>query len=51
MVTDTSSALLEVKDLHDEFRSHRDIVRAVNGATFSVRRGQTAAVNATWRWY
>ena len=36
--------LLEVTDLRVEFRSGREIVRAVNGATFSVRRGQTAAV-------
>lgn len=44
MVTDTDPALLEVTDLRVEFRSGREIVRAVNGATFSVRRGETAAV-------
>ncbi len=36
--------LLEVNDLHVEFRSGREIVRAVNGASFVVRRGETAAV-------
>jgi len=36
---DADSPLLEVSDLRVEFRSGREIVRAVNGATFSVRRG------------
>src|SRR5690349_9680807 len=36
--------LLEVTDLRVEFRSGREIVRAVNGATFSVWRGETLAV-------
>jgi oligopeptide/dipeptide ABC transporter ATP-binding protein len=36
--------LLEVSDLYVEFRSGREIVRAVNGASFYVRRGETAAV-------
>jgi oligopeptide transport system ATP-binding protein len=36
--------LLEVNDLRVEFRSGREIVRAVNGASFAVRRGETAAV-------
>ena len=43
-MAETAPALLEVNDLHVEFRSGREIVRAVNGATFSVRRGQTAAI-------
>ena len=37
-------SLLEVTDLRVEFRSGREIVRAVNGASFSVRRGETVAV-------
>ena len=41
---DADPPLLEVTDLRVEFRSGREIVRAVNGATFSVRRGETAAV-------
>ncbi|MFT5174772.1 MAG: oligopeptide transport system ATP-binding protein [Gammaproteobacteria bacterium] len=44
IVAETIRPLLEVNDLHVEFRSGREIVRAVNGATFSVCRGQTAAV-------
>ncbi|MBM3343304.1 MAG: ABC transporter ATP-binding protein [Betaproteobacteria bacterium] len=36
--------LLEVDDLRIEFRSGREIVRAVNGASFTVRRGETTAV-------
>ena len=41
---EADSPLLEVNDLYVEFRSGREIVRAVNGASFSVRRGETAAV-------
>ncbi len=41
---DADPPLLEVTDLRVEFRSGREIVRAVNGATFSVRRGETLAV-------
>ena len=44
MVPDADPALLEVTDLRVEFRSGRQTVRAVNGASFSVRRGETAAV-------
>jgi len=43
-MTDTNELLLEVNDLRIEFRSGREIVRAVNGASFSVRRGETTAV-------
>ena len=41
---DNDEPLLEVTDLRVEFRSGREIVRAVNGATFSLKRGETAAV-------
>src|SRR5262245_30527398 len=41
---DSGAPLLEVTDLRVEFRSGREIVHAVNGATFSLRRGETAAV-------
>ena len=36
--------LLEVRDLHTEFRTRRGAVRAVNGVSFSVRRGEVFAV-------
>lgn len=35
------SAVLEVRDLHVEFRTKRGVGRAVNGATFSLRAGET----------
>jgi len=41
---DADPPLLEVTDLRVEFRSGREIVRAVNGATFSVQGGETLAV-------
>ena len=41
---EADAPLLDVVDLRVEFRSGREVVRAVNGATFSVRRGETAAV-------
>jgi oligopeptide/dipeptide ABC transporter ATP-binding protein len=37
-------ALLEVKDLHTEFRTGAGIVRAVDGVSYSVDRGETVAV-------
>jgi len=43
-MTDRKQALLEVNDLRVEFRSGRETVRAVNGASFAVRRGETMAV-------
>jgi oligopeptide transport system ATP-binding protein len=43
-MSDAGAELLQVNDLRVEFRSGREIVRAVNGASFSVRRGETAAV-------
>jgi oligopeptide transport system ATP-binding protein len=43
-MTETDPPLLEVNDLYVEFRSGRELVRAVNGASFAVRRGETAAV-------
>ena len=44
MMTGREAPLLEVNDLRVEFRSGREIVRAVNGASYSVGRGQTTAV-------
>jgi oligopeptide/dipeptide ABC transporter ATP-binding protein len=41
---EANSPLLEVTGLRVEFRSGREAVRAVNGASFSVRRGETLAV-------
>ncbi|HTN60382.1 MAG TPA: ABC transporter ATP-binding protein [Devosia sp.] len=38
------SPLLEVEDLHVQFRTGRETVRAVNGASFSVRAGEVMAV-------
>jgi len=40
----TAPALLEVRDLRVEFHTGLEVVHAVNGATFSVARGETAAV-------
>ena len=37
-------ALLEVKDLVTEFPTRRGVVRAVNGVTFSIDRGEILAV-------
>jgi oligopeptide transport system ATP-binding protein len=44
MMHEADATLLDVVDLRVEFRSGREVVHAVNGATFSVRRGETAAV-------
>src|SRR3546814_278344 len=41
---DNAAPLLEVADLKIEFRSGRETVYAVNGAGFSVRPGETAAI-------
>ncbi len=40
----SANALLEVRDLYVEFSTASGIVRAVNGASFSVNRGETLAV-------
>ncbi|GGX06604.1 ABC transporter ATP-binding protein [Streptomyces chryseus] len=39
-----SPALLEVRDLHVEFRTRDGVARAVNGVTYSVAEGETLAV-------
>jgi oligopeptide transport system ATP-binding protein len=36
--------LLEVVDLHKRFRSHGQVVHAVNGVTFAIRKGETVAL-------
>jgi oligopeptide transport system ATP-binding protein len=36
--------LLEVVDLEKRFRSHGQVVHAVNGVTFEIRRGETVAL-------
>jgi oligopeptide/dipeptide ABC transporter ATP-binding protein len=36
--------LLEVVDLHKQFRSHGQVVHAVNGVTFEIRKGETVAL-------
>ena len=41
---DAGTPLLEVTDLKIEFRSGRETVYAVNGASFSIRPGETAAI-------
>jgi peptide/nickel transport system ATP-binding protein len=37
-------ALLEVHDLHTEFRTRGGVVKAVNGVSFTVARGERVAV-------
>jgi len=37
-------ALLEVRDLHTCFQTRKGLVRAVNGATFSLNEGETLAI-------
>jgi oligopeptide transport system ATP-binding protein len=41
---DPSASLLEVEDLHVEFCTRDGVVRAVNGADFSVNAGDTLAI-------
>src|SRR5829696_4998524 len=36
--------LLEVDDLHVEFRTNQGVAKAVNGVSYSVRSGETLAV-------
>jgi oligopeptide transport system ATP-binding protein len=43
-LSDDRSALLEVENLHVEFRTREGVARAVNGVSYSVRAGQTLAV-------
>ncbi len=38
------STLLEVRDLHVEFRTRDGVAKAVNGVSYSVARGETLAV-------
>ena len=40
MVNDMTQPLLEVKDLHTRFHTHRGIVQAVNGISFGIREGE-----------
>ena len=42
--TDAAAPLLEVVDLHTEFVTARGIVRAVEGVSFTVRRGEVVAI-------
>lgn len=39
-----SNNLLEVKDLHVTFNTRRGLVRAVNGLSFQIQRGQTLGI-------
>ncbi len=43
-MTDAGPALLEVTDLATQFHTHRGLLRAVDGVSFSVRRGQTLGI-------
>jgi oligopeptide/dipeptide ABC transporter ATP-binding protein len=38
------SAILEIRDLHTEFRTGAGIVRAVDGISYDVERGETVAI-------
>lgn len=40
----TDAALLEIDNLHVEFRTDTDVVHAVNGVTYDVRPGETVAI-------
>ena len=44
MGTGTLPALLEVEDLHTEFRTGRGAVAAVDGISYAVERGETVAI-------
>jgi len=39
-----TAALLEVEDLHTHFHLKKKVVRAVNGVSFSVRRGEIVGI-------
>ena len=41
---DPAAPLLEVEDLHTEFATSRGTVRAVEGVSFNVRRGEVVAI-------
>ncbi|MFE7427391.1 ABC transporter ATP-binding protein [Streptomyces sp. NPDC057545] len=41
---DADTPVLEVRDLHVEFKTREGIVKAVNGVNYSVRAGETLAV-------
>ncbi|WP_335941598.1 ABC transporter ATP-binding protein [Streptomyces sp. PTD5-9] len=41
---DADAPVLEVRDLHVEFKTREGIVKAVNGVNYSVRAGETLAV-------
>ncbi len=43
-MTDAGPALLEVTDLATQFHTQRGLLRAVDGVSFSVRRGQTLGI-------
>jgi peptide/nickel transport system ATP-binding protein len=45
---ETASALLEVEDLHVHFLTSRGVVRAVEGLSFHVSRGEVLAIVADW---
>jgi oligopeptide transport system ATP-binding protein len=44
LVGDDGAPLLEVEDLHVEFRTREGLAKAVNGVSYSVRAGETLAV-------
>ena len=39
-----SESLLEVKDLKVVFQSSDDLIKAVNGVSFSIKKGETMAL-------
>jgi peptide/nickel transport system ATP-binding protein len=40
----TNDILLNVRDLHTFFHTHRGVVKAVNGVDFSITRGETVGL-------
>jgi ABC-type glutathione transport system ATPase component len=40
LITDESEVLLQIRDLHTSFYTHDGVVKAVDGVSFEVHRGE-----------